>query len=276
MSLAVLIPAYNAARTLGGVLARITMVGPQDAILVVDDGSTDGTADVARRDPRVRLIRHPRNAGYGATSRTLYDEARRLGADVVVNVHADGAHFPEEIRAVIDPVLRGEADMVIGSRTLGLLRAAPKMLGSQVLGACLRGPMPVGRFVPNLALTAYQNWCYGTSFHSFHDGFRACVRRVLERVPYHDYGNWYQFDTEFLLGAHVAGIRIQEVGVGTEYLRDPASSTPPIRYGLRVVGYASAYLVRHRVFRRRRPRAPVTGRSPNQATTTSGVEHVAS
>ena len=246
MSLAVLIPAYNAARTLGEVLGRIHGLSDEDRIIVVDDGSSDATAAIAQQDPRVHVVRHEKNAGYGQTSRTLYGEALRLGSTVMVNVHADGAHFPEEIPLVVGPILRGEADMVIGSRTLGILSTSRPVLGSRTLGACLHGPMPAGRFIPNLLLTAYQNWCYGTSFHSFHDGFRACSRQALERIPYHGCSAWYQFDTQFLLAAHEAGMQVREVGVGTHYMNRPSSSTPPIRYGLRVVGHASAYALTHR------------------------------
>ena len=247
MSLAVLIPAYNAARTLGEVLSRIQGLSVEDRIIVVDDGSSDATAAIAQQDSRVHLVRHAQNVGYGHASTTLYDEALRLGATAMVNVHADGAHFPEEIPLVMGPILRGEADIVVGSRTLGILSTLRPVLGSRTLGACLHGPMPVGRFIPNLLLTAYQNWCYGTSFHSFHDGFRACTRQVLERVPYRACTAWYQFDTQFLLAAHEAGMRIREVGVGTHYMSRPSSSTPPIRYGLRVVGHASRYAIERRV-----------------------------
>ncbi len=251
MRLAVLIPAYNTARTLGAVLKRIR-IGDGDFIIVVDDGSTDATAEIAAQDKRVYLVRHPVNRGYGHTSTTLYDEAMGLGADMTVNIHSDGAHFPEEIPIVTGPILRGEADVVLGSRTLGTIASSRRVLGSRTLGACIFGPMPFQRFVPNVMLTAYQNFCFGTAFHSFHDGFRACSRWALQKVPYHTFRGWYQFDTEFLLAAHSASLRIREIGVTTHYVDEPSSSTPPIRYGLRVVAHATRYGLRRLVPRRLR------------------------
>jgi glycosyltransferase involved in cell wall biosynthesis len=240
MPLAILIPAYNAARTLPNVLNRIRLQ-PEDFIVVVDDGSSDATAEIAAQDLRVHLVRHDRCQGYGSASTTLYEHALHLGATATVNVHSDGAHWPEEIPLVAGPVLRGEADVVLGCRILGIIAQSRRVLGSQTLGALLNGPMPPSRFFSNLALTAYQNLCYGTAYHSFHDGFRACSSLALKSVPYRSFGKWYQFDTEFLLAAHACGLRIHEVGVSTHYLKSPASATPRIEYGLRVVMHATRY-----------------------------------
>jgi glycosyltransferase involved in cell wall biosynthesis len=246
VKICVLIPAYNAAKTLGEVLQRIDLPSSNDEIIVVDDGSHDGTAQVAQMDPRVFLHQHSMNQGYGAVSATLYNLAIQSGADITVNVHSDGAHFPEDIPAVIQPILAGQADMVVGSRTQGIILASPRVLGSRVIGASLLGPMPFHRFVPNLVLTTFQNLCYGTRFHTFHDGFRACTRRTLQVVPYADLTTWYQYDTEFLLAAHERGLRIVEVPVQSFYSPHAGSATPSIAYGLRVVWHALTYYLKGR------------------------------
>lgn len=263
MSLAVLIPAYNAAATLSDVLGRIRGLGDDDVILIVDDGSSDATATVAAEDPRVQVVRHARNVGYGQASMTLYDEALRRGASVMVNLHADLAHFPEDLWDIVEPVSRGEADMVVGSRTLGIAARSPRLLGSTWLGACVSGVMPPSRLIPNLLLTAYQNACFGTSFHSFHDGFRACARRVVERIPYRTFSGWYQFDTNFLLAAHALGFRIREVGVSTQYLKRPSSATPRIEYGLRVLAHATRFGCRRLWNGLRHPHPPAQRAGPN-------------
>lgn len=244
MSLAVLIPAYNAAHTLPSVLRRIESLTSRDLIIVVDDGSEDNTAGVAIQDSRVHLIRHERNQGYGRTSITLYEEAVRLGASIMVNIHADEAHFPEEIASLVSPIAEGSADVVVGSRTMGIINKSQPRLGSRWFGSLVDGTMPTSRYVPNLLLTAFQNLCFGTNFHSFHDGFRACSRQALEKIPYQSFGNWYQFDTEFLLAAHAGRLKIREVGVSTRYLKNPPSATPRVKYGLRVVSHATRYALR--------------------------------
>ena len=246
MKTCVLIPAYNAAKTLADVLQRIELPSSTDEIIVVDDGSRDETTQVAQTDPRVFLHQHPANRGYGATSATLYDLALQRGADVTINVHADGAHFPEDIPVVMRPILAGQAELVVGSRTRGIISASPRVLGSRLIGASLLGPMPFHRFVSNLALTAFQNLCYGTRFHTFHDGFRACTRQTLQVVPYADLTTWYQYDTEFLLAAYERGVRIAEAPVRSFYSPQAGSATPPIAYGLRVVRHGLTYYLKQR------------------------------
>ncbi len=244
MKTCVLIPAYNAEKTLADVLKKINLPSPNDEIIVVDDGSKDNTSQIAQTDKRVFLYRHSVNKGYGAVSAVLYKLAIDRDADITVNIHADKAHFPEDIPHVLSPLLTGEADMVVGSRTKGIIMSSPKILGSQIIGATIAGPMPFHRFVSNLILTIFQNFCYGTNFHTFHDGFRACNRSTLQTVPFSNLTTWYQYDTEFLLAAHQKGVRIIEVPVKSFYSPDASSATPAVIYGLRVLRHALTYLVK--------------------------------
>ena len=248
MKICILIPAYNSALTIGDVLRRIKLPSNNDEILVLDDGSSDDTSKVAQKDSRVLLNRHSTNQGFGAASITLYNLAIQRGADITINLHSDEAHFPEDIPSVIEPILSGKADVVVGSRTMGILLTSPKVLGSRKIGAAFLGSMPCHRFLGNLALTSLQNFCYGTNFHTFHDGFRACTRFALDVVPYSQLTTWYQYDTEFLIAAHERGLHICEVPVKSFYSPHAKSSTPVIAYGLRVIwnGITYCFTQRHK------------------------------
>jgi glycosyltransferase involved in cell wall biosynthesis len=235
-----LIPAYNASRTLEGVVARIPC-GVVDRILIVDDGSTDGTYELMRRLPGVDAIRHDVNRGYGGAQATLYRAALDSDAELSVILHADGGHRPEEIPAMLAPAREGRADVVVGSRLLDLLAQARPIMGSRRLGAVMKSPMPPHRVAGHLALTALQNACYGTAFHAFHDGFRVCTREALTRVPFDRLTKCYQYDTEFLLASHKLGLRIAELPVSSYYDARAGSSVPVVRYGFEVVRRALSY-----------------------------------
>jgi glycosyltransferase involved in cell wall biosynthesis len=236
------IPAYEAARVVAGVVARIppaTRAGIAE-ILALDDGSRDGTFAVLAALPGVTALRHPENRGYGAAQMTLHAAALERGADAVVVMHADGGHFPEELERLLAPLRSGHADVVLGSRTTGILAQGPRLLGSRTLGALVRGPMPAARLLGHLGLTALQNAAFGTRFHAWHSGFRAVTRAALRRVPFRDFGPGYLFDTEFLLAAHRARLRITEVPVSSHYDPRAGSTAEPVAYGLRVLRFVIA------------------------------------
>ena len=110
----VVMPAYNAGRTLRMTYEEL----PKDAVnlvILVDDGSTDTTLEVAR-DLGLEIFVHDRNYGYGANQKTCYTEALKAGADIVVMVHPDYQYDPTLVPQIIAPIVRGDADLVLGSR----------------------------------------------------------------------------------------------------------------------------------------------------------------
>ena len=247
MKTVALIPAYNASKTITGIVDRI----PRefiDEIIVVDDGSIDDTYERLKELEGITLIKHEENLGYGAAQLSLYKAALTVNADYTVILHADGGHYPEEIPVMLAPLMGQEpADVVVGSRTRGIMNGAKPLMRSKLLGAAFRGSMPAYKFIANIILTAFQNICYGTRYRSFHSGFRACRRDALLKIDLEKLTSWYLFDTQFLLEVHNNGLRIVEVPVGTFYDEDAGSSAPVLRYGVRIVLFSLKYTFR-RVF----------------------------
>lgn len=131
--------------------------------------------------------------------------------------------------------------MVIGSRMVGILGDVPSGFSRRALEKGRRGVMPTHIFLANVTLSKIQNFCYRTSYSAFHDGFRACRADVLAKVPFEDFGTGFLYDTEFLVAAHNAGVRIEQVPVSTHY--EPGSSAwkRNIKYGAQIVGHALRY-----------------------------------
>jgi glycosyltransferase involved in cell wall biosynthesis len=109
-------PAYNAAKTLRFTYADLPP-GLIDQVILVEDGSSDDTVKIAR-ELGLEVFVHNRNYGYGANQKTCYREALKMGADIVVMVHPDYQYNPKLLPAVIEPLKREEADVVLGSRLL--------------------------------------------------------------------------------------------------------------------------------------------------------------
>jgi len=228
----VIMPAYNAAKT----LERMVTAIPRhvvDEVIVVDDKSIDSTLEVARRLD-VHTIWHPHNVGYGGNQRTCYLEALQRGADVVVMLHPDGQYEATLIPRMIDPIVSGEADLVLGSRLL-----AP--------GAARGGGMPIHKIAANRVLTAIENRVLGTSLSELHTGYRAFSRRVLMTVPFMRNHNGFVFDSEMLMQAVHFGFRVTEVPARSTYSDDASSIQlgPAAAYGLHTLGVAGR-LVLHR------------------------------
>ena len=217
----VVMPAYNAAKTL-----KITYedIPPQsvDQIILVDDGSTDKTLEIAR-ELQLTVFVHTRNFGYGANQKTCYTEALKEGADIVVMLHPDYQYDPSLLPEVVAPIKAGQADIVLGSRFLA--------------GKTLEGGMPWWKFIGNKFLTALENWALGLNLSEYHTGYRAYSRRVLEEIPYTLNSDKFVFDQEFLVQAAHMGFRIREVPVPTKYFPDAsnASFADSVVYGLSIL-----------------------------------------
>jgi glycosyltransferase involved in cell wall biosynthesis len=228
----VVMPARNAARTLEQTYQAIPREWV-DEIILVDDKSTDETLQVARRLP-LHTIWHPHNVGYGGNQKTCYLEALQQGADAVVMLHPDGQYEPTLIPKLVEPVLRGEADLVLGSRL-----AEP--------GAWRRGGMPVHKYLANRGLTAIENRVLGTRLSELHTGYRAYSRRLLMGVPFLRNALDFSFDSEVLLQAAHFGFRIAEVPARTRYFDDASSISlgPASMYAVKTL-WAAGRLVAHR------------------------------
>jgi glycosyltransferase involved in cell wall biosynthesis len=228
----VVMPARNAARTLEATFSAIP-TDIVDEIILVDDGSTDGTLDVARRLP-LHLIWHPHNVGYGGNQKTCYLEALQRGADVVVMLHPDGQYEPSLIPRMVQPILDGQADMVLGSR---LTRP----------GAWRSIGMPRYKFLANRGLTRVENLVLGTELSELHTGYRAYSRELLLTVPFLRNSIDFVFDSEMVMQAVHFGFRIAEVPARTRYFPEASSASvgQSIVYGLKTLRIAGR-LVLHR------------------------------
>jgi glycosyltransferase involved in cell wall biosynthesis len=215
-------PALNAARTLERTVAAIPDDWADDVVLV-DDKSTDDTVEVARRLP-LHVIWHPHNVGYGGNQKTCYLHALQEGADVVVMLHPDGQYEPKLIPELVQPILRGEADLVLGSRL-----AVP--------GMARAGGMPLYKYVANRFLTTLENAVMGTNLTDLHTGYRAYSREFLLTVPFLRNSLDFAFDSEILLQAAHFGFRIEEVPARSIYFADASSISlgPATVYGLKTV-----------------------------------------
>ncbi len=236
----VVMPAYNTAHTIPKTVRAIPE-GWVDTILVVDDGSRDGTADVAR-SLGLEVVSHPRNRGYGAAQKTGFAWALAQGADIVVLLHSDFQYSPLILPRFVQAVIEG-ADGVTGSR----IRA----------GDALKGGMPIWKYVPNRVLTFLGNLAFGTRISEFHNGYRAYSRRALEAVPFESFSDQFDFDTQIIVHLAARGLRIEEVPSPTRFADDSSkmSFRQGIRYGLSLLGHMGRFLL-HRLGVRRDPSLP--------------------
>jgi glycosyltransferase involved in cell wall biosynthesis len=237
MKFCVLIPAYNCAHVIDKVVQRLTLPGPDDEIIVVDDGSQDNTLEIVSALPRVHAVRNSVNLGYGGTSQRLYEIASERGADFTVNIHGDLGHRPEDVPLVLQTLMEGRFDLVMGSRLKYLMDLRDQHSWRYLFSAQARQNMPISRVLGHFGLTWFQNKCFGTNLHSFHEGMRGCTRSVIEWVLHNQFTTWYSYDTDLIVHAFRHGFRIGEVAVPPYYDGQPKSAAPSIRYGLRVVSY---------------------------------------
>lgn len=239
MKLCVLIPAYNCAHVLPEVISRIPLPNDMDEIIVVDDASQDNTFAVVANLPRVFAVRNHENLGYGGTSQKLYRIALERDADFTVNLHGDFGHRPEDVGVISNALQSGKYDIVTGSRLLYILDNIKQRGWSRVFSSNnLRGGMPLVRVLGHIGLTWFQNMCYETHLHSFHEGMRGVIRSTIEWILESEFPTWYNYDTELLINASSQGLRIHEVMIPPFYDDRAKSSAPPFRYGLRVATHA--------------------------------------
>ena len=243
----VVMPAFNAARTLRETYSAIP-TDWVDEVILVDDNSTDDTVSLARDLPRdlpLHVIWHPHNVGYGGNQKTCYLEALQRGADVVVMLHPDGQYEPSLIPNMVEPILADEADLVLGSRLA-------------VRGAARKGGMPLYKFVANRFLTTIQNLIMGTRLSELHSGYRAYSRELLMDVPFLRNALDFSFDPEVLYQSKHFGYRIAEVPTTTRYFEEASSVGfgDSVIYGLKTLGVGGQLLLHRARVRRYRKFQP--------------------
>ncbi len=218
----VVMPAYNAARTLERTFQEIPRDIVDDVILV-DDHSSDATVDLAKRLGIQHIIVHDRNQGYGANQKSCYRKALSLGADIVVMLHPDYQYTPKLIPSMAYMIGNGLYDVVLGSRILGK--------------GALRGGMPFYKFLANRFLTLFQNLLLNEKLSEYHTGYRAFSRLVLETLNLEANSDDFVFDNEMLSQILYAGFEIAEITCPAKYFTDASSINfrRSIRYGFGVL-----------------------------------------
>ncbi len=240
--IAVVLPAYNAAKTLKQTFDEI----PRDIvddIILTDDASSDETVALAR-SLGVHTIEHDRNRGYGGNQKTCYESALARGADIVIMLHPDYQYSPRLIRAMAAMLTSGHYDVVIASRILGK--------------GALEGGMPLYKYIANRVLTLTQNILMSAKLSEYHTGYRGWRREVLEALPLETCSDDFVFDNQMLAQAINAGFRIGEISCPTRYF-DEASSINfrrSVKYGLGVLQTSAQFrlnrmgLLRSRIFKK--------------------------
>jgi len=230
MKVVAVMPAYNAAKTLEKTLADL----PKDVIneiILVDDHSTDQTAQLARK-LGLTVVEHPQNRGYGGNQKTCYTLALSNGADVVVMIHPDYQYDSSLADKMVLPIIEGKVDVMLGSR----IRTRKEALA---------GGMPLYKYLGNRLLTLVENFLLGQNLSEYHTGYRAFSKEMLEKLPFHKYSDDFVFDSQILFGAIANGARIDEIRVPVRYFQE-ASSINFFRsciYGFSILRDLGLYLI---------------------------------
>ncbi len=219
----VVLPAYNAAQTLGKTYREIPF-HLVDEVILCDDGSQDNTTELAKELGIRHVIRHEQNKGYGGNQKSLYNKALELGAEVVIMLHPDYQYTPKLIPAMVS---------IIGDELY------PVVLGSRILGnGARKGGMPVYKYIANRFLTLLQNLLVNHKLSEYHTGYRAFSREVLMGINFKDNSDDFVFDNEMLSQIIYAGFDIAEVTCPTKYFEEASSINfqRSVKYGWEVLG----------------------------------------
>ncbi len=203
----IVMPAYNAAKTLEYTYQEIPLAY-RGNIILVDDCSSDNTTQVAE-ELGIKVICHPKNRGYGGNQKTCYQTALAAGADIVVMVHPDHQYDATVIPQLVEPLVSGRADAAFGSRMLG--------------GHPMEGGMPQWKYIANIFLTAFANVAFKRYLTEIHSGFRAYTRKYLETVRFEENSNDFIFDTEIIAQGMACKLFFTEVPISTRYFTNASS-----------------------------------------------------
>src|SRR5258706_3316643 len=220
----VVMPAYNAAKTLRQTHAEVREQQIVDTIILVDDASRDDTVAVAKTLPGVKVHAHPSNKGYGGNQKTCYRLALDAGADIVIMIHPDYQYTPKLIPAMVSIIANGLHPCVLGSRILG--------------GYALEGGMPLWKYLANRCLTFSENILLGAKLSEYHTGYRAFSREILEKLHLAANSDDFVFDNQMLAQILWHRFTIAEVSCPTKYFAEASSinMSRSIKYGFGCLG----------------------------------------
>ncbi len=226
----VVLPAYNAEKTLSKTYNEIPM-DIVDEVLLVDDNSFDETSKLANELGIKHIIRHDNNLGYGGNQKTCYNKALELGGDIVVMLHPDYQYTPKLIPSMCYLIAQDVYPVVIGSRILGK--------------GALKGGMPYYKYVANRMLTLIQNLMMNQKLSEYHTGYRAYSRTVLEAIDYNSNSDDFVFDNQFLAQIFFKGFEVAEITCPTKYFEDASSInfSRSVTYGLGVLQTSIKYFL---------------------------------
>lgn len=221
--LVIVLPAYNAERTLEQTYREIPL-DIVDEVVLVDDASKDNTVELARSLGIRHVIKHEKNKGYGGNQKTCYDKAMELGADIVIMLHPDYQYTPKLIPSMAHIIANDLYPVVFGSRILG--------------GGALKGGMPMYKYIFNRMLTLAQNILINQKLSEYHTGYRAFSKEVIRSIDYHANSNDFVFDNQMISQIVYAGFDIAEVTCPTKYFKEASSInfSRSVKYGLGVLG----------------------------------------
>ncbi|MEA1874803.1 MAG: glycosyltransferase family 2 protein [Bacteroidota bacterium] len=241
--IAVVLPAYNASKTLEVTYKEIPF-DIVDFVILVDDKSQDDTVEVGKKLGIQHIVAHDGNKGYGGNQKSCYNKALELGADIVVMLHPDYQYTPKLIESMTYLIANDVYPVVLGSRILGK--------------GALRGGMPFYKYFANRLLTFTQNLLINQKLSEYHTGYRAFSADVLQTINYNQNSDDFVFDNQMLAQIFFAGHEIAEITCPTKYFDDASSINfkRSLKYGLGVLGTSMAYrfqkwgLATYRIFRK--------------------------
>lgn len=225
----VVMPAYNAERTLRMTYDETMSHGIVDLVVVVDDASNDHTVEIAKTLDRVRVHVHPQNMGYGANQKSCYRLALEEGADIVVMLHPDYQYTPKLVPAMVSLIGNGLYSCVVGSRIIG--------------GRAIKDGMPVWRYVSNRFLTFVENLLMGAKLSEYHSGYRAFSAKLLRILPLHENSNDFIFDNQMLAQAIWSDYVVGEVSCPAKYFSECSSINfwRSVKYGFGCLATAATF-----------------------------------
>mgnify|MGYP001559631933 CR=1 FL=1 len=206
--IAVVMPAYNAEKTISKTYQEVVNEKIVDVIIIVDDASKDNTVPVSKEladDGEVKTVLHvhEKNVGYGGNQKSCYKLALEQGSDIIIMVHPDYQYTPKLIPAMAGMIVNGLYDCVLASRILGK--------------AALKGGMPFWKYMVNQFLTKMENLILGAYLSEYHTGYRAFSRKLLENISLEHNSSGFLFDNEIIAQILWSDYLIGEISCPTNY-----------------------------------------------------------